>query len=291
MKKQKNGFILGVLSTLLVIGLVGTAVAATQYRQLNAAYNGIKITLDGVQVPLKDGAGNSVEPFIVDGTTYLPVRAVASALGLNVDWDGATSTVILRSKVVDPAPDSSGFVESDVSALLDVTPYQWASSYYSYLGLEVKNNSPYCIDISCNATFYNNKNEMIGSGKDSIRAIPSGGTILLKVANDDAFSSFKYDFDVSLCESYVPVTQNVSLEHNVLPEKVVLSATNNGQTDARFLEVTALFFKNGTPVYHGSTYLVDDDSELKSGKSRSSEIDCSKEFDSVKLYLTGRGEK
>jgi hypothetical protein len=32
---------------------------------------------------------------MVDGTTYLPVRAVASALGLAVEWDGETNTVRL----------------------------------------------------------------------------------------------------------------------------------------------------------------------------------------------------
>ena len=43
----------------------------------------------------KDAAGNVVEPFIMNGTTYLPVRAVGEALGMSVNWDGNTHTVYL----------------------------------------------------------------------------------------------------------------------------------------------------------------------------------------------------
>lgn len=31
--------------------------------------------------------GNSVEPFAIDGTTCLPVRGIAFAMGLNAAWD------------------------------------------------------------------------------------------------------------------------------------------------------------------------------------------------------------
>lgn len=63
-----------------------------------ATYRDIVIILDGTEVSPVDAAGNSVEPFIVDGTTYLPVRAVSEALNLDVVWDSATSTVQLYTK-------------------------------------------------------------------------------------------------------------------------------------------------------------------------------------------------
>jgi hypothetical protein len=37
--------------------------------------------------------GVSVEPFIINGTTYLPVRAVAEALDMEVSWDNASKSV------------------------------------------------------------------------------------------------------------------------------------------------------------------------------------------------------
>jgi hypothetical protein len=32
-------------------------------------------------------------PFVVDGTTLVPVRLIAEALGFDVSWDASTSTV------------------------------------------------------------------------------------------------------------------------------------------------------------------------------------------------------
>lgn len=90
------GFLSGFLTAALIIALCFPAFAST-VRQLNANYSGIKITLDGAEIVPTDANGATVEPFTVDGTTYLPVRAIANALGLVVEWDGATQTVKLSS--------------------------------------------------------------------------------------------------------------------------------------------------------------------------------------------------
>lgn len=94
MRKNWKGFITGFISACLIFGFIVPAFAAS-VRQLEATYSNIKITLDGTEITPKDALGNIVEPFSVSGTTYLPVRAVAEALGLTVDWDGATQTVRL----------------------------------------------------------------------------------------------------------------------------------------------------------------------------------------------------
>ncbi len=78
----------------LVLTLVFTCAAYASVNQVQKTlhYNNIKITLDG-----KDITPTNSEPFIIDGSTYLPVRAVSEALGLDVQWDGATNTVVLSS--------------------------------------------------------------------------------------------------------------------------------------------------------------------------------------------------
>jgi len=105
MKKQQ---ILGILSGILVGLLMMTTVfASTGTQWKNLLYDNIKITLDGQTVTPTDANGNAVEPFAIDGTTYLPVRAISNALGLDVGWDQATSSVLLstaRAKL--PAPDT-----------------------------------------------------------------------------------------------------------------------------------------------------------------------------------------
>jgi len=73
----------------------GTPAATSGTRNIEITYRDIKISIDGTEITPTDADGNAVEPFIYDGTTYLPVRAVASALGVEVGWDGETSTVYL----------------------------------------------------------------------------------------------------------------------------------------------------------------------------------------------------
>lgn len=107
MKKQWKGFVCGFMVAILIIGMGTTALAAT-VRQLNAEYSGIKIMLDGEEFIPRDVNGTVVEPFIVSGTTYLPVRAVASAFGLDVAWDGATQTVILTTPGKEPVATGYG---------------------------------------------------------------------------------------------------------------------------------------------------------------------------------------
>ena len=77
------------------LALGTSASSGTVQKTLN--YNDIKITLDGEELIPCDASGNYVEPFIIDGTTYLPVRGVASAMRLDVGWDQATRTVLLTT--------------------------------------------------------------------------------------------------------------------------------------------------------------------------------------------------
>ena len=92
-------FVAGILLTVLLMSAI-PAMATKGGRTIEVSYNNIKITLDGKQITPRDGRGDIVEPFIYNGSTYLPLRAVATALGLSVDWDGSTQTVILGTGVV-----------------------------------------------------------------------------------------------------------------------------------------------------------------------------------------------
>ena len=60
-------------------------------------YRGIRIVLDGKLIIPKDQNGNVLDAFIYNNSTYLPIRALANALGCDVDWDGATNTVLITS--------------------------------------------------------------------------------------------------------------------------------------------------------------------------------------------------
>lgn len=92
------------------LALVTVAYATNATKTIQAAYMNIKLVIDGVPVTPKDSNGTVVEPFIYNGTTYLPVRAVGEALGKQVTWDGNTKTVYI------------GEAPGQVTYLLDVCP-------------------------------------------------------------------------------------------------------------------------------------------------------------------------
>lgn len=85
------------LSVGLILSLAAPAAAVNETREKNLTYRGIGIYLDGRELTPLDETGGSTEPFIMDSTTYLPIRAIAGALALGVEWIPETSTVALTS--------------------------------------------------------------------------------------------------------------------------------------------------------------------------------------------------
>lgn len=100
MKKNFSlkSFLSGMVVTALIFGCMTTVVAANRQKQATLDYPGIKISLNGQTVTAKTASGATVEPFSIDGTTYLPVRGVASILGVDVGWDQKTKTVLLTTE-------------------------------------------------------------------------------------------------------------------------------------------------------------------------------------------------
>lgn len=128
MKKMKN-FLAGFVSCALLIAMVGTAVAAyTKNETLH--FTGIKLVVDGEQIAVTDSTGAPTEPFIINGTTYLPVGNVAKLVGYNVKWDGETKTVILESPgYVAPSEPSGGVTLEMENALASAKSYLKYSSF------------------------------------------------------------------------------------------------------------------------------------------------------------------
>ena len=85
-----------IIGALLAIPL--TALARWGQENLVVDYSDIKININGSQITPRDVTGRIVEPFIYEGTTFLPVRAISEALDKNVTWDGNTKTVYVLDK-------------------------------------------------------------------------------------------------------------------------------------------------------------------------------------------------
>lgn len=92
MKKRINSWLMLVLVALL---LATPVLAKTAKENVSILYSDISITVDGETINPTDVNGKSTEPFSIDGSTYVPVRAISEALGCEVTWDGDTSTVVI----------------------------------------------------------------------------------------------------------------------------------------------------------------------------------------------------
>ncbi|MDO4563642.1 MAG: NPCBM/NEW2 domain-containing protein [Clostridia bacterium] len=106
-----KGILIGTLIGATLAG--GTVIAANSTTLYDVITEGVKIVIDGKKLNPTDANGNAVEPIIYNGTTYLPVRAVATALGKAVYWDGPNFTVYLG--------DMDGELEYPTAYLKDMT--------------------------------------------------------------------------------------------------------------------------------------------------------------------------
>ena len=93
MKFQRiKDMLCGALIASMVLSTGTVAFAKVANINIPVSYNNIKVIVDGKQLT------TNKEPFTYEGTTYLPIRAVAEAVGKDVSWDGKTQTVTLSSK-------------------------------------------------------------------------------------------------------------------------------------------------------------------------------------------------
>ena len=133
MRKRLQGLLVGILIGVLLTG--GLVFAKQGSEMIEVVYQNVKLYVDGVLITPKDANGNIVEPFISNGTTYLPVRALSEALGKNVSWDGSTSSVIV------------GLMPGEVVYFDDVIqPYKIEGD--CYLADITKERDGYYIDIA-----------------------------------------------------------------------------------------------------------------------------------------------
>lgn len=109
-----------ILSVLLVFCLFVTpALAAVGEVPASLTYSDISIVVNGDEIVPTDINGQAAEPFAMNGTTYLPLRAIAQALGCEVIWDPTTNSVRINGESTVSADQAIrgvtaiGFVDTD----------------------------------------------------------------------------------------------------------------------------------------------------------------------------------
>lgn len=94
-KFKKKMTALLIITLVTVFSIVNIAYAAGNKKMLEAFYGVAKIMYNGQDLTSQS------QPFIVNGTTYLPLRKLADIFGKDISWDQSTGTITLVDK-----PDS-----------------------------------------------------------------------------------------------------------------------------------------------------------------------------------------
>lgn len=175
------------LTLALGVALSATVVDAANYtKSLKATYKDISVVYNGASKTLSN------EPFLVDGSTYVPLRAVSEIMGADVKWDGSSSTVTIN--------DSSS---SNASAQAEL-----AAKNYQITVLQRQVD-----DLTAELATYKNSNNSSSSNSDYTQTSGTDilGTELTATENyliseyAEYFDDIEFDFDVSRKSSYLKV--------------------------------------------------------------------------------------
>jgi len=109
MKRSIKAYVACFLTLLMVVSTMATATGSAARE---VAF-GVRVVVDGIEQHFAD----DMRPFISDGRTFLPVRGIADALGLDVDWDGETSTVYIGERPMQAGINAQTDLAIAVSAL------------------------------------------------------------------------------------------------------------------------------------------------------------------------------
>ena len=96
-KEVGKGVVIGSIITATILTSI-PALAMSARKSIDVVYNNIRLVVDGKEVVPRDGNGNTVEPFVYNGTTYLPLRACVDAItggSKEVAWDAGSSTIYI----------------------------------------------------------------------------------------------------------------------------------------------------------------------------------------------------
>lgn len=208
-KSKLKGFISGFLCATIILSATVIGFASSGSKSIQAVYNNIKIYVDNQLVTPKDANGNTVEPFIYNGTTYLPVRAVAEALNQEVSWDGKTKSVYIgvqpnATETNQIAKNTVIYEKNDIKITylgLSYKPDDWWADYRINVKIENNSNEDYTIqvrDLSVNGIMAEQTFSCdITAGKVAIDEILLDNNSIEKTGSPTEELSFKFIFSDS----------------------------------------------------------------------------------------------
>lgn len=165
-----------ILSVILMFSATGNVLAASQLTKITAYLNaGITMLLNGEKFEaIDETTGKKLLPITYQGRTYLPLRSIADASGMDVNWNGAKQTISLGEETA-----SEEIISGNELLYTPVTPeYVDANDAGTY---RLKSKEPKILNRGPKSDFE------YGYANDSIHAY----YLRVSVDNSENFDVFK----------------------------------------------------------------------------------------------------
>jgi predicted small secreted protein len=93
--KIKISYLAMMFVTVFLFGYMTNSYSEVFNEKIEVYYRNINVYFNGELITLKNGDGEEIEPFIHEGSSYVPLRAIANLFGSNVMWDGNKNTIFI----------------------------------------------------------------------------------------------------------------------------------------------------------------------------------------------------
>lgn len=207
----------------------------------------------------------------------------------NTESTTSLATTTETTTEIPTAPLTNASTNS-ADAGCEVTKYMWNSSNYKYVAIQVKNTTNDTIDINASFLLKDSSGNIVGVKSADESAIAPQQEIVLYSLDDVDFVDFDYKVSTEISR-YSSVFNEATITDNMAENKVIVSATNNGNKELDYLKASVLYFSNGSPVYVKDRYLTGNNNALMPGSTEYAELEAYTTFDSYKVFITGRCSK
>lgn len=143
-----------ILLSVFAVGLASGVLGASKYDEISAYLNKeVQLILKNEKWEPKDENGTAIFPITYNGSTYLPVRAVGEALGVTIDWDEPSNSVLINS-TIKPTPNTVSNIQpiEQLQSINEIKEYL-TSTYASPLATDI-GDIQFRFDISENKSKY-----------------------------------------------------------------------------------------------------------------------------------------
>ncbi len=218
--------VLSVALVLLTVGAISLSANAA-LKAISAYLNySVAIKYNGEEQKMYDANAERVYPITYNGTTYLPVRALADLFGIAVDWDGENNAVLLG--------EGESYVNTDSSILSVYDGYSFTRLPFEVDGITFNSVSVDGTRVTVSVT--NNTGKAIGGNSTVMYSCDAGssstrekGTFYLENMNDGETALVSFVIDKkTLCIIFNGVTVRPGV------------ATDSDAATCSIIELTAL---------------------------------------------------